>query len=153
MNKKVEEAVDRIQQRVQTTARLGIILGSGLGPLIDEFSDPVHIPFGEIPHFPLSSVAGHKGEAVVGRLSGVELLAYAGRVHYYEGYSMQEVVFPIRVMASLGINTLIITNAAGAVTEMFSPGDIIAIHDHINLMAIFFKDIPGVDKIALWLHG
>lgn len=134
MNKKVKEAVNAIKERVQPDSNIGIILGSGLGPLIDEFSDPIHVPFGEIPHFPISSVAGHKGEAVVGRLAGVKLLAYSGRVHYYEGYTMQDVVFPITVMAGLGIETLIITNAAGAVNGAFSPGDIIVINDHINLM-------------------
>ena len=134
MNKKVEEAVETIKNRVKPDSKIGIILGSGLGPLIEEFSDPAHVPFREIPHFPISSVAGHKGEAVVGSLSGVNLMAYSGRVHYYEGYTMQEVVFPVKVMAGLGIETLIITNAAGAVNGAFSPGDIIAINDHINLM-------------------
>ena len=134
MNKKVMEAVEAIKKRGKPDSKIGIILGSGLGPLIEEFSDPAHVPFGEIPHFPISSVAGHKGEAVVGSLSGVNLLAYSGRVHYYEGYTMQEVVFPIKVMAGLGIETLIITNAAGAVNGAFSPGDIVAINDHINLM-------------------
>ncbi|HIJ55540.1 MAG TPA: purine-nucleoside phosphorylase [Deltaproteobacteria bacterium] len=134
MNKKVKEAVETIKKRVKPDAKIGIILGSGLGSLIEEFNDPVHVPFREIPHFPISSVAGHKGEAVVGSLAGVSLLAYSGRVHYYEGYTMQEVVFPIKVMAGLGIETLIITNAAGAVNEAFSPGNIIAINDHISLM-------------------
>lgn len=128
------EAVETIKNRVKPDSKIGIILGSGLGPLVEAFNDPVHVPFREIPHFPISSVVGHKGEAVVGSLSGVNLLAYSGRVHYYEGYTMQEVVFPIMVMAGLGIETLIITNAAGAVNGAFSPGDIIVINDHINLM-------------------
>ena len=133
MDKKVKEAVEVIKTRLTPDPRIGIILGSGLGPLIEELSETVHVPYKDIPHFPVSSVSGHKGEVVSGSLSGIDLLAYSGRVHYYEGYTMQEVVFPVQVMAGLGIETLIITNAAGAVNEAFSPGDIIAISDHINL--------------------
>jgi purine-nucleoside phosphorylase len=134
MNQKVKEAVAAIKFRVKTDVKIGVILGSGLGPLVEEFTNPVHVPFKEIPYFPISSVSGHKGEAVFGSFSGINLLAYSGRVHYYEGYSLQEIVFPVKVMAALGIETLIITNAAGAVNETFSPGDIVVITDHINLM-------------------
>lgn len=134
MNKKVQDAVEAIKKRVNVDSKIGIILGSGLGTLVEELEDSVRVPYREIPHFPVSAVAGHTGEAVTGSLSGVHLLIYSGRVHFYEGYSMQEVVFPTNVMAGLGIETLIITNAAGAVNEAFSPGDIIVINDHINLM-------------------
>ncbi|NIO05046.1 MAG: purine-nucleoside phosphorylase [Proteobacteria bacterium] len=134
MDKGVIEAVRKIRGRINTETKIGIILGSGLGTLVDEMRDTVKIKFDEIPNFPVSSVEGHKGEVVFGSFSGVNVLAFSGRVHYYEGYSMQKVCFPVRVMAGLGVEILVITNVSGAVNESFSPGDIIVISDHINLM-------------------
>ena len=134
MNTDTDSAVDKIKESIHREPKIGIILGSGLGNLVDEFEDPVLIRFGDIPNFPVSTVEGHKGEVVAGSLAGVNVLALSGRVHYYEGYSMEEVCFPVRVMSGLGVETVIITNAAGAVNETYSPGDIVAISDHINLM-------------------
>jgi len=134
LHQRVIEAVKKIKDRTNIETKIGIILGSGLGTLVDELRDTVAIKFDEIPNFPLSSVEGHKGEVVFGTFSGANILAFSGRVHYYEGYSIQEVCFPVRVMAGLGVEILIITNVAGAINESYSPGDIIVISDHINLM-------------------
>ena len=134
MDKKISAAVKEIKAKVQGETKVGIILGSGLGRLIEEFEDAVEINFEDIPHFPVSSVPGHKGMVVAGRLENCGIVALSGRVHFYEGYSMQEVCFPTLVMAELGIQSLIVSNAAGAVNESFSPGDIVVIRDHINMM-------------------
>jgi purine-nucleoside phosphorylase len=134
MHAKVTEAAAALRHRIQNPPRIGIVLGSGLGRLVDGIQDPIRVRYEDIPHFQVSTVAGHRGEVVCGRLSGVRLLALSGRIHYYEGYSMQQIVFPIRVMAALDVKTVIITNAAGAVNESYKPGDTVAICDHINLM-------------------
>ena len=134
MNKKVAEAVTALKQHVKRPPEIGIILGSGLGGLIDEIENAVRIRFEDIPNFPVSSVAGHRGEVLFGNLCGASLFALSGRVHYYEGYSMQQVVFPIRVMAAFDVQTVIVTNSVGAINATFSPGDVVAIRDHINLM-------------------
>lgn len=133
MDKRVSEAVEEIKQRVNINAATGLILGSGLDSLTDEFSKSTRIKYDDIPNFPSSSVEGHKGEIVAGRFSRIDLMAFSGRVHYYEGYTMKEVCFSVEVMAGMGIKKLIITNASGAVNESYSPGDIIIIKDHINL--------------------
>jgi purine-nucleoside phosphorylase len=134
MQAKVTEAAAALRQRFQNPPKIGIVLGSGLGRLVDGLQDPIRVRYEDIPHFQVSTVAGHRGEAVCGRLCGVRLLALSGRIHYYEGHSMGKIVFPIRVMAALGVKLVIITNAAGAVNESFKPGDTVAIRDHINLM-------------------
>ncbi|MGD8765251.1 MAG: purine-nucleoside phosphorylase [Desulfobacteraceae bacterium] len=134
MNEKVSEAVTVLKRRVQYQPNIGIILGSGLGGLADDIHKSVSVRYEDLPNFPVSSVYGHRGEVICGYLDDVCLLALSGRVHYYEGYSMQQVVFPIQVMAGFGVKTVIITNSVGAVNESFNPGDIVAIRDHINLM-------------------
>jgi len=134
MNEKVKAAVGAIRNRMVRQPRIGVILGSGLGGLIDQIENSVSIRFENIPHFPVSSVEGHRGEVLLGDLRGASLFALSGRVHYYEGYTMQEVVFPIRIMHAFDIQTLIITNSAGAINESYQAGDIVAICDHINLM-------------------
>ncbi len=134
MNEKVAQAVKTVRDRIQRDADVGIVLGSGLGSLVEEFRDVRRIGFGEIPNFPVSSVAGHTGEIVAGSFAGVNLLALSGRIHFYEGYPMRQVVFPVKVLAELGVETLIVTNAAGGVNESYTPGDIIIIKDHINMM-------------------
>lgn len=128
----IREAADVIKGRLSESATLGIILGSGLGALADEVTDPVHIPYGEIPHFPTSSVVGHAGRLVSGKLDGVPVILMQGRVHAYEGYEREQVVFPIRVLNALGVKDLIVTNAAGALNPDFRPGQIMLIEDHIN---------------------
>jgi purine-nucleoside phosphorylase len=134
MDKKQSEAVQAIRDHVEIEANIGVILGSGLGNLVEHFEERVSIKYEDIPNFPVSSVMGHKGELVAGRFSGVPLFACSGRVHYYEGYTIQEICFPVQVLAGLGVEKLIITNAAGAINESYAPGDIVAIEDHINLM-------------------
>lgn len=110
----------------------GLILGSGLGELADEIEDAVMISYDEIPFFPVSTVVGHAGQLVYGSLAGKKVLAMQGRFHYYEGHSMQTVTYPVRVMASLGAHSVIVTNACGGVNESFVPGDLMLITDHIN---------------------
>jgi purine-nucleoside phosphorylase len=135
MNEKVIEAVTLLNRHIPDQPQIGIILGSGLGGLVDEIENSVSIRFEDIPHFPVSSVEGHRGEVLCGTLCGASLFALCGRVHYYEGYPMQQVVFPIRVMAALDVKTVIITNSVGAINAAYQPGDIVAIRDHINLMS------------------
>ena len=128
----IREAAGLIKERLSESASLGIILGSGLGALADEVTDPVHISYGEIPHFPTSSVVGHAGRLVSGKLDGVPVILMQGRVHAYEGYEKDQVVFPIRVLNALGVKDLMVTNAAGALNPDFRPGQIMLIEDHIN---------------------
>lgn len=130
--KKIEAARDYILGKISETPTIGLILGSGLGPLADQIPDPVRIPYEEIPHFPVSTVAGHAGRLVIGKLGGKQVLAMQGRFHYYEGYSMQEVTFPVRVMKMLGIETMVVTNACGGFNPEFEPGTLMFIRDHIN---------------------
>lgn len=132
--KAVFDAKEYILHKASTIPELGLILGSGLGSLADEVENGVIIPYNEIPHFPVSTVAGHAGELVIGTLEGKKVLAMKGRIHYYEGYTMQEVVFPVRVMKALGINTSVVTNACGGMNPEFYPGALMFISDHINFM-------------------
>ena len=118
--------------------QVALILGSGLGPLADEMDDTLAIPYREVPHFPLSTVEGHSGNLLLGRLGGQPLLAMQGRFHYYEGYTMQQVTYPIRVMRELGVKILLVSNAAGGVSPDLQVGDIMLIADHIN----FFPEHP-----------
>jgi purine-nucleoside phosphorylase len=134
MKRDTDAAVETIKKNIHVDPKIAIILGSGLGKLVEEIENPASIRYEDIPNFPVPAVEGHKGEVVAGSLAGVSVLAFSGRVHYYEGYTMEEVCFPVRVMPGLGVETVIITNAAGAVNEAYSPGDIVAIADHINLM-------------------
>lgn len=130
----ITEASAFIQGKISTTPQIGLILGSGLGVLGDEVENPTFISYNEIPHFPESTVAGHKGRLVIGTLEGKQVIAMQGRFHYYEGYSMQQVTFPVRVMKQLGIESIIVTNAAGGINKDFEPGDLMVINDHINNM-------------------
>jgi len=134
MRDKTLKAADYLKAKIKTTPDIGVVLGSGLGGLAEEFEEEVRIKFKDIPHFPESSVKGHKGEIVAGKLCGKDVIAMAGRIHFYEGLSMAEITFPIRVMAELGVGKLIVSNAGGAVNKNFTPGDIVIIKDHINLM-------------------
>ncbi|MDG5787680.1 purine-nucleoside phosphorylase [Evansella sp. AB-P1] len=126
------EAVEFIKNKVDFTPQIGMILGSGLGELAEDIEDPVEISYKDIPHFPSSTVVGHKGQLVIGYLEGKRVVAMQGRFHYYEGYSMQEVTLPVRVMKLLGCESLIVTNACGGMNEKFQPGDLMLIEDHIN---------------------
>jgi len=134
LKKKILEAVNFLNQEINDSPEIGIILGSGLGGLADEIEKIKEIKYWDIPNFPVSTVKGHEGKLIFGKLAGKKVLAMQGRFHYYEGYSMQEVTFPVRVMKFLGVNTLIVSNASGGVNPRFEPGDIMLIWDHINLM-------------------
>lgn len=132
--KRIMESVNYIKEQLPLQPQIGLILGSGLGVLAEEIENPVIIPYEKIPDFPVSTVVGHAGRMVVGNLEGKCVLVMQGRFHYYEGYTMDEVTLPIRVMKLLGIETLFVTNASGGVNECFNVGDLMFIQDHINLM-------------------
>ncbi|HRN71911.1 MAG TPA: purine-nucleoside phosphorylase [Ginsengibacter sp.] len=142
MVKKIYEAVQYIQARTTIQPAVGIVLGSGLGSFTSEIQAECEIPYGEIPNFPVSTVEGHQGKLIFGTLSGKKVVAMAGRFHYYEGYSVDEVVFPIRVMKFLGIKNLFVSNAAGGTHPDFHVGDLMIINDHIS----FFTPNPLVGK-------
>ncbi|NLI93572.1 MAG: purine-nucleoside phosphorylase [Peptococcaceae bacterium] len=134
LNAKINEAKAYVTKKLQVTPELGIILGSGLGNLAELVQDPIVIPYQEIPHFPVSTVQGHSGKLITGTLSGRPVMVLQGRFHYYEGYEMHEVTFPVRLMQAMGIKGLLVTNAAGGINMEYEPGDLILIQDHINLM-------------------
>lgn len=132
----IDEIVRYIRSRVEYRPRLAVILGSGLGEFARAVEGQVVIPYEAIPDWPISTVAGHKGSLVIGKMEGLEIMVMQGRVHYYEGYSMAQVTLPVRVFRQLGIDTLIVTNAAGAVNPEFEPGDLMLITDHLNLIGM-----------------
>lgn len=134
MYEKVVETVEYIKNRVNRNPEVAVILGSGLGNLVDVMENKEYISYEDIPNFPKSTVAGHQGRLVFGRIKGTEVMAMQGRFHYYEGYSMKEVTYPVYVMKMLGINKLIITNACGGINTSFTPGTLMLIKDFINLM-------------------
>ena len=124
--------------------KLGIVLGSGLGAVADAVPAPVLIPYAEIPHFPQSTVAGHSGRIVAGLLGGIPTIIMQGRVHYYEGYTPQQVTFPMRVLGALGLRAVVLTNAAGGIAEGYRIGQLVALADHINLMG--FNPLVGPNE-------
>jgi len=134
LTERLQESLEVVRKRTKSKPRVGIILGSGLGPFADGLEDRVAIPTAEIPHYPRSTVEGHAGRFVFGKVAGKEILALQGRVHAYEGYALQKVTYGVHLMAELGIETLIVTNAAGGINPNFVPGDLMVIVDHINLM-------------------
>ena len=131
--KQLNEAAKYLKKQYKHTPEVGIILGSGLGNFIEEIEIEKEIEYKDIPHFPVSTVEGHKGKLIFGNLSGKKVVCLSGRFHYYEGYSAQEVVFPVRVLRLLGIKTLLLSNAAGAVNPSLKVGDIMLINDHIGI--------------------
>lgn len=132
----IDAASNFIKQKLSVLPRIGLVLGSGLGGLAEDVKDPVSIPFNEIPGWPVSTIQGHVGRLVVGNLYGIPAMVMQGRVHYYEGYSMDRVTFPIRVMQRMGIGMIILTNAAGAINPEYTPGDVMLIVDQINLIGM-----------------
>jgi purine-nucleoside phosphorylase len=147
----IDRAVEVIQRQISMKPRVGMILGSGLGTLADKVEDAVIIPYGDIPSWPVSTVEGHHGSLVVGMLKGQAVLVMQGRAHYYEGYSMPQVGFPVRVMQRLGLEILIVTNAAGAVNPEFEPGEVMLITDHLNLLGMAGESPlrgPNFDQIG-----
>jgi len=132
--RRLEEAVAFVLGRTPLRPAIGVVLGSGLGAFADALEDAVAVPFDDIPHFPAATVVGHGGALVVGRSRGVPVAVMKGRVHFYEGYSLDQVVFPVRVLGRLGVSTVVFTNAAGAINPSFAPGDLMVIEDHLNLL-------------------
>ncbi len=132
----IDRAADFLRPRLAVMPRIGLILGTGLGSLADEVEDPTSLAYSEIPSWPLSTVQGHKGRLVTGRLAGQPVMVLQGRVHYYEGYSMAQVTLPVRIMQRLGVEILVVTNAAGAINPGFEPGDVMLITDHIGLVGM-----------------
>ena len=143
---RLDEAVSAVRARTKLEPRVGVILGSGLGAFGDSLDDATTVPYGEIPHFPASTVVGHSGALALGRCRGVPVAVMKGRVHFYEGYSLEQVVFPARVLGRLGIQTLVVTNAAGAVNKAYAPGELMVIEDHINLIG---NPLVGPNEDAL----
>ena len=131
----IQDAVRYLKSQSTLSPRFGLILGTGLSGLADEITEATEIAYGDIPHFPVSTVQSHRGKLIFGKLAGIPIVAMAGRFHYYEGYSMEQVTFPVRVMKFLGIERLIISNASGSVNPAIEAGDIVFVRDHINFMA------------------
>jgi len=131
---RIEEAKHLVEKVWSGKPAVGIILGTGLGSLAKEIETDVSLPYGEIPHFPISTVESHAGRLVCGRLAGIPVIAMEGRFHLYEGYSPQEITFPVRLMKAMGCSTLVVSNACGGVNPQYSAGDIMLIEDHINLL-------------------
>ncbi|MDP1622110.1 MAG: purine-nucleoside phosphorylase [Bacteroidales bacterium] len=142
MLKKIKETVEYLESKITTKPEVGIILGTGLGGLVNEIEIRHTLPYEFIPNFPVSTVDGHNGQLIFGTMGGKNIVAMQGRFHYYEGYTMQEITFPVMVMKFLGIELLVLSNASGGVNPDFEVGDIMVINDHINLM----KDNPLIGK-------
>ena len=138
MLEKIKKTADFLKERMHTQPETAIILGTGLGSLANEITEKYEIKYEEIPNFPVSTVEGHNGKLIFGKLGNKDIMAMQGRFHYYEGYSMQEVTFPVRVMKELGIKTLFVSNASGGTNPAFEIGDLMIITDHIN----YFPEHP-----------
>ncbi|NLO71447.1 MAG: purine-nucleoside phosphorylase [Porphyromonadaceae bacterium] len=132
MLEKIQQTADFIKSKVDVLPKTGIILGTGLGNLVTQITEKLEIPYETIPNFPVSTVEGHSGKLIFGKLGGVDILAMQGRFHYYEGYDMKEVTFPVRVMKAIGIENLLVSNASGGMNPDFEIGDLMIITDHIN---------------------
>jgi purine-nucleoside phosphorylase len=134
-SRQADKAVAAIRARVAGACapRVGIVLGSGLSAFGNAIDNPIRIPYGDIPFFPRPTAEGHRGELVLGEVSGVPVAVMSGRVHFYEGYAEHQVVYPVRVLGRLGVETIVLTNAAGAVNKSYRPGDFMVLHDHLNL--------------------
>lgn len=142
------KAIDYIRTKTEMIPDIGIILGSGLGDFADTLQDPVVIPYGEIPGFHVSTVKGHSGQLIFGTLGNKKVVAMKGRIHYYEGISVDQVVFPMKVLCELGVENFIITNASGGVNKNYKPGDLMIITDHINFGGVNPLIGPNDDKVG-----
>lgn len=138
----IQDAKKLLQSRWNGQPKVGIILGTGLGGLSDEIQNAVKVPYGEIPHFPTATVESHAGRLVCGNLAGKAVLAMEGRFHFYEGYTLKQITFPVRVMKAMGCDVLIVSNACGGMNPQWAKGDIMLIEDHINLL----NDNPLIGK-------
>ena len=144
----MKETVNYIKERVTNIPKIAIILGSGLGSLSNDITDKITIPYKEIPNFPVSTVPGHKGELIFGKLNNVDVVTMNGRIHYYEGYSLLEVTYPIRIFKLLGIETLILTNAAGGISDTLHKGDLMIIKDQLSFFAESALRGPNMDEFG-----
>lgn len=136
LNEKITETVDFLKKKIHASPEIAIILGTGLGKLGEHLKDGKAIDYRSIPHFPVSTVVGHKSRLISGRINGKRVIALEGRFHYYEGYSLEQVTYPVRVAKALGCKALIVSNAAGGLNPLFEAGDMMIISDHINLMGV-----------------
>lgn len=134
LKKKIDEAAKALQAKVKTKPKVGIILGTGLGALANEIKAEAVVHYSDVPNMPLSTVESHSGEFVFGELGGKQVMAMKGRFHMYEGYSAQQVAFPVRVMKAMGCDTLLVSNACGGMNRKYRPGDLMIIEDHINML-------------------
>ena len=148
MYEKLSAAAQYIQSVQQFTPRVGIVLGSGLGAFVKKVQGPLNIPYCDIPFFHETTVEGHQGRLILGCINSVPLAILQGRLHAYEGREMEEVVFPVRTLATLGVETIILTNAAGGIKQTFSPGDLVLINDHINLTGRNPLVGPNINKLG-----
>ncbi len=146
---RAEAAAKFIFKQTKLRPKIALVLGSGLGAFADEFAGAKKIPYAKIPHFPQSTAIGHAGQLVLGKVDGVEVAGMQGRVHLYEGYSPQQVVFPIRVFARMGVKAVILTNAAGGINLNYSAGALVAIRDHINLQGVNPLIGPNDDRFGV----
>ena len=147
----IDQAADAVRSRTSHQPRIGIILGSGLNDLADSVQKADIIPYGEITNWPVSTVHGHAGRLVIGELEGQAVFIMQGRIHFYEGYSMSQITLPVRVMQRLGLEMMIVTNAAGGVNPAFTPGDVMLITDHLNLIGMMGLNPligPNLDEIG-----
>lgn len=147
----IDQAVELIRGRINLQPRVGMILGSGLGTLADRVEEAVIIHYGDIPNWPVSTVEGHQGQLVIGELEGQNVLVMQGRAHFYEGYSMAQVGFPVRVMQRLGLEVFIVTNAAGGINQDYHPGEVMLITDHLNFLGMAGESPlrgPNFDEIG-----
>lgn len=148
MEKQLKEALDYIKKSIESTPKIGIILGTGLGGLVNEIEIEKTISYNHIPHFPISTVESHFGKLIFGKIGGKLVVAMQGRFHFYEGYNMQEITFPVRVMKLLGIESLFISNAAGGLNLDYKKGDLMIIDDHINLQTANPLTGPNLDSFG-----
>jgi len=145
---RIAEAAAFIRARDPRVPRVGVVLGSGLGEFAESVAEPVVVPYPEIPHFKKAGVAGHAGRLVLGRVGAEAVAVLQGRIHYYEGHDAGDVVFPVRVLAALGVRSLLLTNAAGGINPAFRPGDLMIIRDHINLTGLNPLRGPNDDRLG-----
>ncbi|HJR81319.1 MAG TPA: purine-nucleoside phosphorylase [Anaerolineales bacterium] len=147
----IDQAAEVVRKRSGQQSRVGIILGSGLNDLADSVQQADMIPYGELPNWPVSTVQGHAGRLVIGQLEGQKVFIMQGRIHFYEGYSMSQITLPVRVMQRLGLEIMIVTNAAGGVNPSFTPGDVMLITDHLNLIGMMGMNPlmgPNIDELG-----
>ncbi len=146
---RAEQAAKSVFSKTKLRPRIALVLGSGLGAFADEFASSTKIPYGKIPHFPQSTAIGHVGQLVIGKVGDIAVAGMQGRVHLYEGYSIKDVIFPIRVFARMGIKAVILTNAAGGIKPEFSQGRLVVIKDHINLQGVN-PSLRATAEFACW---